>query len=169
MAPEVIRKQKYTKEADVYSFGVVIVEIYTGMSPYSDEKINRFQLNMKIINGLKPDISKLPPTLAQLVQDCWDPKPKLRPSFSEILSRLRRLKNLALPFPLSVSSVNKSFKNIVLNSSDDSSGNSNSHHTSHTHGTSSSNSAHNSSNSTHTGTQGSNPPTETTNLLNDGN
>jgi hypothetical protein len=35
--------------------------------------------------------------LSQLVTDCWNPKPKFRPSFPEIIVRLRRLRALALP------------------------------------------------------------------------
>merc|ERR1711934_1247513 len=35
MAPEVLRKGKYSEKADVYSFGVLLLEVYTGQYPYS--------------------------------------------------------------------------------------------------------------------------------------
>jgi len=55
------------------------------------------QLMKRIQAGLRPDISLLPPALAQLVEDCLQEDPQLRPSFSEVIIRLRRCNSLKLP------------------------------------------------------------------------
>lgn len=56
----------------------------------------------RIQAGLRPDISALPPALAQLVFDCLQEDPQLRPSFSEIIIRLRRCSTLKLPRFISI-------------------------------------------------------------------
>lgn len=56
-----------------------------------------------IIKGMRPDIpGDCPPLFAQLIRDCWDTDPQHRPSFLEILSRLRAME------AASVSSLSKS-------------------------------------------------------------
>ena len=101
MAIEVLTKDKYSEKADVYSFAVMIVEVYTGARPYTIgnlSTLNQAQLMFQIIqNGARPDTSDLPLSLSQLVFDCWNEDPRLRPSFAEIIVRLRRLRDLKLP------------------------------------------------------------------------
>ena len=98
MAPEVLTKDKYSTKADVYSFAVLLLEIYSGNIPYSDLPLNQAQLMYKIISeGLRPAMGALPAPLQLLIQDCWDENAPLRPSFSEVIVRLDRLKNLSLP------------------------------------------------------------------------
>ena len=109
MAPEVLMNVNYTEKADVYSFGVILVEMYTGDVPYTGADFqsikNQVQLISRIVTEhLHPDTSMLPPALAQLVYDCWNQTPSLRPSFSEIIIRLRRLQTLKLTLPMSGSS-----------------------------------------------------------------
>lgn len=106
MAPEVLAHTKYSEKADVYSFGVIIVEVYTGEAPYTGPEFadirNQVQLISRIVNDhLHPDTSSLPPALAALVYDCWEEEPALRPSFAEIIIRLRRLRKLDLHTPFS--------------------------------------------------------------------
>lgn len=100
MAPEVLSKDKYSAKADVFSFGVLLVEIYTGDRPYSTEEFsgyNQAQLMYQIVNnGARPNISDFPVALQQLVADCWSEDLRLRPSFSEIIVRLRRLNDIKL-------------------------------------------------------------------------
>ena len=98
MAPEVLGKAKYSEKADVFSFGILLVELYSGRVPYSSNKfaaLNQAQLMYRICSeNARPEISDLPEPLRELVNDCWNLDPKLRPSFQEIIIRLRRLKHL---------------------------------------------------------------------------
>ena len=96
MAPEIITSQKYSESCDVYSFGVLMVEIITGLKPYSSYQANdllQAQLLYQICNdGLRPSTEGLPSkALEQLAMECWDPSPKMRPSMAEVLSRLKRI------------------------------------------------------------------------------
>ena len=98
MAPEVLAKDKYSEKADIFSFGVVVYEIFSGNFPYSDPEfrnLNQAQLMYQIIEyGARPALDCLHPSLQQLVGDCWNMDAKLRPSFNEIIVRLRRLKGI---------------------------------------------------------------------------
>jgi len=98
MAPEVLSKNKYSEKADVYSFGIVLAELATGIRPYSDgeaSRMNQAQLMFNIVNNaLRPTIEGIPLGLQQLIVDCWNIDPPLRPSFAEIVIRLKRLSKL---------------------------------------------------------------------------
>ena len=98
MAPEVLSKNKYSEKADVYSFGVVLLELLTGRRPYSTgefENMNQAQLMYQIINNnARPSLYGVHPSLEQLISDCWNLDPRLRPSFTESIVRLRRLKGI---------------------------------------------------------------------------
>lgn len=47
--------------------------------------------------GERPKTEGLPNQLVALASDCWNEDPNLRPTFTEIVNRLPRLKNLVLP------------------------------------------------------------------------
>merc|ERR1711963_552068 len=83
-------------KADVYSFGVLLYELFTGYIPYSRppyDDMNQAQLMLAILeDGARPSLADLHPALAQLIQDCWNADASLRPTISELIVRLRRLK-----------------------------------------------------------------------------
>jgi serine/threonine protein kinase len=102
MAPEVLAHTRYSEKADVFSFGVILVEVYTGEPPYTGPEFDNIRNQVQLIyqitkKNLRPSTEGLPPALAHLVQDCFNDDPELRPSFSEIIVRLRRLRSLQLP------------------------------------------------------------------------
>jgi len=96
MAPEVINQRAYTPKVDVYSFGILLVEIYTGTRPYSSESFAEMFpsdiMRAVVHEGLRPEIPQDCPTeLTQLIRECLNSIPDLRPTFKEIVSRLERL------------------------------------------------------------------------------
>ena len=96
MAPEVLSKSKYSEKADIFSFGIVLWEIFTGERPYDTveyRSMNQAQLMYQIVDKeARPSLEGLDSGLQQLIRDCWDLEPRIRPSFSEIVVRLRRMK-----------------------------------------------------------------------------
>lgn len=111
MAPEIFEGDEYTEKIDVYAFSILLYELYCSKRPYSTpdlEGLPDSQLLLQIIGGLRPDTTDFPSTIKQLLEDCWNPSPKLRPSFKEIIVRLRRLDSLELPDDVNIS--NRSFK-----------------------------------------------------------
>ncbi|GAM23589.1 hypothetical protein SAMD00019534_067640 [Acytostelium subglobosum LB1] len=92
MAPEVMQKKEFNEKADVYSFGLILYELatceelfpeYTEIQPFSNAICNQ---------RLRPTIpADLPKSLAALMQRCWDHDPSLRPSFSEVSSKMNEV------------------------------------------------------------------------------
>ena len=95
MAPEVLDKVKYSEKADVFSLGMVLCEIFSGKPPYSEppfDEMGYSQLMYHITEKQsRPNISNLLTSLQELIKDCWNMNPNLRPNLPEIITRLSRL------------------------------------------------------------------------------
>lgn len=89
-APEVLRGEKYSSACDVYSMAIVLWECVTRSVPY--EGIPHFQVVFTVGNqGMRPEIPPdCPHAWANLIVDCWAENPDDRPSFDDIINRLRR-------------------------------------------------------------------------------
>ncbi|CAL1397430.1 unnamed protein product [Linum trigynum] len=91
MAPEVLRNERSDEKSDIYSFGVVLWELAT-------EKIPWHNLNsMQVIGAVgfmnqRLEIPKdLDPRWASVIESCWLSDPASRPTFQELLDKLRDL------------------------------------------------------------------------------
>lgn len=93
MAPEVWSGHTYTQTVDVYSYAITLCEILTRSRPLHD-KVNvsnwmdvaRAVVQLKVL----PSIPEwCPKNLADLIRSCLSHDPSLRPSFQDIVSRLR--------------------------------------------------------------------------------
>jgi len=92
-APEVLRNEVYTERADVFSYGVVLWELVTREDPY--QGMPTFQIVIAVgqhkMRPLIPATATVPSAFSQLMADCWNEDPNLRPPFSEIVSRLEKM------------------------------------------------------------------------------
>jgi len=93
MAPEILESNKhYTSKIDVYAYAIVLAEMLTGQTPYvgiEDPKTIR----QRVLNeDLRPYLpSGTNPRLRDLVTQCWDREPDVRPTFDEIVKRFESL------------------------------------------------------------------------------
>jgi serine/threonine protein kinase len=88
MAPEVLAKgSNYTSKVDVYAFGIVLWELATGETPYHGMDSNAITKEVKD-HDLRPGLPlDLNPAMCDLITQCWDRNPDVRPTFDEIVRR----------------------------------------------------------------------------------
>ncbi|CAM0913566.1 unnamed protein product [Alopecurus aequalis] len=100
MAPEVLRNEPSDEKCDVFSYGVILWELCTLLQPW--EGMNPMQVVGAVgFQQRRLDIpADVDPTVAEIIEKCWQTDPKTRPSFSEIMVALKRvLKNLSANQP----------------------------------------------------------------------
>eukprot|EP01116_Phalansterium_solitarium_P009129 TRINITY_DN2315_c1_g1_i1.p1 TRINITY_DN2315_c1_g1~~TRINITY_DN2315_c1_g1_i1.p1 ORF type:complete len:518 (-),score=111.11 TRINITY_DN2315_c1_g1_i1:524-2077(-) len=89
MAPEVMMFQPFSEKADVYAFGLILWSLLTRLEPYlaySDFPTFKHDVCEK---GVRPVIpADCPPSLAALIQHCWDGIPQARPPMNAVASEL---------------------------------------------------------------------------------
>ena len=80
-----------TKEADIYSFGMLCYEVITGCIPFESHPVSDYSI---VLRGERPELPHdLHPRLKEIVLDCWEHDPQLRPTAHGLYERLRRLNN----------------------------------------------------------------------------
>eukprot|EP01096_Ripella_sp_DP13-Kostka_P001529 TRINITY_DN1180_c0_g1_i1.p1 TRINITY_DN1180_c0_g1~~TRINITY_DN1180_c0_g1_i1.p1 ORF type:complete len:945 (+),score=366.35 TRINITY_DN1180_c0_g1_i1:425-2836(+) len=90
-APEVLQKKPYTEKADVYSYGIILWELVTRRLPFENYTF-QFQVEDDVIRGVRPPIpDDCLPGFADLMQQCWDNNPALRPPFDHIVEVLTEM------------------------------------------------------------------------------
>lgn len=91
MAPEILRHDKYDEKADVFSFGIVLWELLTRQPPYFG--MDPMMVAQKVLQqGYRPEIpADTHPAYEKLIRECWDDNPDRRPTFTQVLERLKLL------------------------------------------------------------------------------
>ncbi|VFQ84451.1 unnamed protein product [Cuscuta campestris] len=91
MAPEVLRNEPSDEKCDVYSFGVILWELCTLQQPWGG--MNPMQVVGAVgFQHRRLDIpDDMDPAIADIIRQCWQTDPKLRPSFTDIMAALRPL------------------------------------------------------------------------------
>lgn len=94
MAPEMITQQIWSDKTDVYAFGIIMWEIFSGLVPFQQhgmEDRSLIKLMMDIVRGERPTmeaVSHVSEDLWQLMQACWHPDHKTRPTMRRVLDCL---------------------------------------------------------------------------------
>ncbi|KAF2908341.1 hypothetical protein DAI22_12g177800 [Oryza sativa Japonica Group] len=91
MAPEVLRNEPSDEKSDVYSYGVILWELVTQKIPW--ENLNSMQVigAVGFMNHRLEIPSETDPQWTSLILSCWETDSQLRPSFQQLLERLREL------------------------------------------------------------------------------
>ncbi|KAG9287249.1 hypothetical protein G9A89_008879 [Geosiphon pyriformis] len=90
--PEVLRGEKFTTAGDIYSFAMLLWELATRKPPFHDRSHDHLLIK-DILNGARPKITfpLIPPSIAKLIEKCWDVNPENRPNAKEVEEKLWQL------------------------------------------------------------------------------
>ncbi|CAH1795400.1 unnamed protein product [Owenia fusiformis] len=98
-APELLRMNKPPKmgtaKGDVYSFAIILYEMYGRSGPYGSCNMAPKEIIEKVIHSrsFRPDVSELEckEIVKDVIADCWEENPELRPDFKTLRDRLKPL------------------------------------------------------------------------------
>jgi serine/threonine protein kinase len=85
------------KKIDVFSFALVLYEIFVGRPVFS-AKLSEWQIMFKVCSNVRADLpGGMSDDMKSLITRCWSEDSGKRPSFSEILAELKRIRFKILP------------------------------------------------------------------------
>lgn len=111
MAPEQWRRGESGPAADIWALGVMLYELLSGQRPYAGQEASIERLALRVSDGsLVPEVDairRLPAEQRELVQSCLAKDPEMRPSATEVVAGLKKLRRRRLdvssearcPFP----------------------------------------------------------------------
>lgn len=94
LAPECILKGKFSEKSDVFAYGITLTELYTEARAYENIEGGSNYLMLRIASeGLRPEITdNCPDDIKEMILDCLQDEPELRPSFTQILEKLSEIR-----------------------------------------------------------------------------
>ena len=109
MAPEVFRHEQYDKSCDVYSFAMLMYEMITLCIPFCNT-FSPIEVAFDVAKfNRRPQLPEISHEFCDLICDCWHHSPSLRPTFENILSRIRVIRAKKESF----GSLEMTFKNVT--------------------------------------------------------
>jgi serine/threonine protein kinase len=89
MAPEVALHEDYSFPADVHSYAILLWEICTLEKPYGNfSSMDQLKENA-VQSQRRPNRRKIcSPIIRELLKACWDPDPRVRPTFALIVQQV---------------------------------------------------------------------------------
>ncbi|XP_057957046.1 integrin-linked protein kinase 1-like [Malania oleifera] len=94
VAPEIYKDEIFDRSVDAFSFGLILYEMIEGVQPFHPKPLEE-AAKMMCLEGQRPPFKtkskSYPPDLKELLEECWDPEPVVRPTFSEIIVRLDKV------------------------------------------------------------------------------
>ena len=90
-APELLKGESPTTKADIYSLGVCLWQMLTREQPFGNENQHVVIFGV-VAYQLRPELSEEitgDEQYVNLIRQCWQAEPKLRPAASEIVTRLQ--------------------------------------------------------------------------------
>jgi myosin-5 len=91
LAPE-CHENRFLWESDVFSFGLILFRLIVGRSPFPTDLSPLAVAKRIAIDGERPEIpDSVPPLVGGLIVACWATNPADRPSFRQIVTRLKEM------------------------------------------------------------------------------
>ncbi|KAL2343176.1 hypothetical protein Fmac_004461 [Flemingia macrophylla] len=94
VAPEIYKDEVFDRSVDAYSFGLIIYEMLEGVQPLHPKPPEE-AVKLMCLEGKRPTFKiktkHYPPDLKELIEECWDPAPVVRPTFSQVIVRLNKI------------------------------------------------------------------------------
>ena len=99
MAPELFTGGAVSEKIDLWSYGTLLWELYTGEVPWR-ALVTPVQVIFAVAvqHARLPLPAGCPPALSALMAECWRRAPEERPSFAQVLPRLRAMRAEASGF-----------------------------------------------------------------------
>ena len=78
-----------SRSTDMYAFGILVHELLSGRRPFEQVK-HAAQLGIMVYSGSRPPLDHLPddtpPTIVEMIKQCWDNDRTVRPSAAQCLA-----------------------------------------------------------------------------------
>ncbi|CAA7396615.1 unnamed protein product [Spirodela intermedia] len=91
MAPELFKDEMIDRSVDAFSFGLIMYEMIEGAPAFHPEAA----ADLICVQGRRPPFTSKsknrPSDLKELIRECWNPEPLMRPTFSEMIVRLDKI------------------------------------------------------------------------------
>ncbi|KAI3859186.1 hypothetical protein MKW92_025105 [Papaver armeniacum] len=94
MAPEVLRNDPSDEKSDIYSYGVILWEIATLKIPWDNYNSMQVIAAVGCMNQRLEIPKEVDPGWVSIIESCWQSDPKCRPTFRELLEKLKHLQRL---------------------------------------------------------------------------